>query len=147
MQRLVNGIVTTFHNNATLSTFQGITSQNASGPFYGLAPEATPMPYVTFYTIPGLSNNQGFTGNYDARAQMQFTVTGENLDTVMTNTELLCGVFDTLGSLTLAGGELCRKMVRMEEPRFITEPINEKGTRVYDGIVQYRFNVQRTRGV
>lgn len=145
MQRLVNAIVSTFHNNSTLSAFQGLIN-NASGPYYGLAPENTPFPYVTFTTVPGLANWQGFGANYGARAQIQFTVVGPDLDTVGTNTEALCNVFDGLGSLTLAGGEICRKPLRIEEPRFLTLGIDGKGRRIYSGIAQYRFVVQRVRG-
>lgn len=145
MQRLVNAIVTTFHNNATLSAFQGLIA-NASGPYYGLAPENTPFPYTTLYTIPGLTNQQGFGTGYIARAQVQFSVFGPNLDTVATNTEALCAAFDSLSSLTLAGGEVCRKPIRMEDPKFLALAVDGQGNRIYSGVVQYRFNVQRTRG-
>lgn len=145
MQRLVNAIVTTFHNNATLSAFQGLIANN-SGPYYGLAPENTQPPYTTIYTIPGLTNQQGFTSNYIARSQMQFSVFGADLDTVATNTEALCRVLDATSSISLSGGEVCRKPIRMEEPKYLTLAVDGMGNRIYSGIVQYRFNVQRTRG-
>ncbi len=147
MQRLANAIVSKFHGNATLSAFQGYsTLTNGSGPFFELAPARTPLPYVTYGNVPGLPNNQGFSSIYGARSQIQFTVRGADLDVVMTNTEALCKVFDTTSSLSLAGGEICRKPVRIEEPRFMPAGIDENGSQIYAGIAQYRFAVQRTRG-
>jgi hypothetical protein len=76
---------------------------------------------------------------------MQIDLYDTNLETVSANAETLCATFD-FQTLTLTGGQICRNILRLEEPRVITEGIEGSGKRVYHAIVQYRLNVQRTVG-
>ena len=147
MQRLINALVAYMQNtNNSMNGFIGFVN-NQSGPFLDLAPEITAFPYMTFTVIPGMENWQGFSTIYVAKAHIQFTLRDENADTVATNTEFVASQLDTLTTLTLSGGEIMRLPIRIEEPRYMAEPIDESGRRVYAGILEYRFNVQRTRGV
>jgi hypothetical protein len=143
MQRLLTALVSWFQNTAN-----GMTSLvGASGPFLDVAPEGTDFPYMTYTVIGGLPNWQGFDTTYAARCHLQFTLRGLVDTTVATNTELVASKLDVLGSLPLTDGEITRKPIRIEEPRIVAEPIDEDGQRVYAGILEYRFNVARVRGV
>lgn len=141
MQRLANAVIALIRANATLAAFAG-----AAGPYWGIAPEKTALPYIVITQVPGLENQQGFSPKYIARAQLQFAIRTDDLDDTADYTETFAAVFDAITSLTLAGGEKSRKPIRTEEPLYRQEPINQNGQRVYAGIVQYRFMVQRTRG-
>jgi len=143
MQKLLTSLCNWFKD-----TSNGMTTLiGAAGPYLDIAPEGTDFPYVTYTVIGGLPNWQGFTTTYVARCHLQFTLRDVVADTVATNTELVASKLDVLGSLTMTDGELTRRPIRIEEPRFVAEPIDENGQRVYAGILEYRFNVQRTRGV
>ena len=143
MQRLITSLRSWFQD-----TSNGMTSFiGASGPYLDVAPERTAFPYLVFTIIGGLPNWQGFSADYVARCHLQLTLRDVVDDTLATNTEMVASKLDTVGSLSLTNGEITRKPIRIEEPRFVVEPIDESGQRVYAGILEYRFNVQRTRGV
>lgn len=145
MQRLIEGIVSYMQGNATLNAFSGVNG-NSSGPFYDIAPENTTFPYVVINVVPGRQLLQGYSTKYVAPSEIQFTVRGTDLLTVGTNTETLCKFFDTISSLTLSGVELTRKPIRFQDPNYVSEPITTDGKRVYAGIIDYVFMVQRTKG-
>ncbi len=147
MQRLLTALVSYFQNtNNSMNSFIGFVD-NQSGPFLDVAIEGCGFPYTTYTVVGGTPNWQGFNPIYVARAHLQFTVRDTNADTVATNTEFMASQLDALTYLPLTGGELTRVPIRIEEPRYVAEPIEEVGKRVYAGILEYRFNVQRTRGV
>ena len=142
MQRLLNALVGWLQASSnSMSAFIGI-----HGPYLDVAPEGTPFPFMVYTVIPGTPNWQGFDSTYAARAHLQFSLWDVIADTVATNTEFLASKLDVLGSLTLAGNEYTRKPIRIEEPRYMAGPIEGTGQRAYGGILEYRFNVQRTRG-
>ena len=143
VQRLLNSLVSYFRDTSNSMT----SLIGASGPYHDIAPEGTAFPYMTYTVIGGMPNWQGFSTTYVARCHLQITLRDVVDDTLATNTEFVASKLDTLGGLTLTNGELVRTPIRIEEPRFMAEPIDENGQRVYAGILEYRFNVQRTRGV
>ncbi len=147
MQRLLTSLIAYFQNpNNSMNSFIGLVN-NQSGPFLDVAVEGCGFPFMTYTIIGGTPNWQGFDSVYVSRVHLQFSIHGLNANTVATNTEFLASKLDTLTTLTLTGGENMRLPIRIEEPRYMAEPIDEDGQRVYAGILEYRFNVQRTRGV
>jgi hypothetical protein len=146
MQRLANAVFAFIRANATIAAFAGVAPGGAVGPFLDLAPAGTLFPYMVISQIPGMPNTQFFGTAYVGRVHLQFKIIGPSLETVAGHCETFCTIFDAIASLTLTGGEVTRKPLRMEEPRFIHEPIAGDGSRIYSGIIQYRFAVQRARG-
>ncbi len=147
MQRFLNALVAYMQNtNNSMNGFIGFAN-NQSGPFLDVAVEGCGFPYTTYTVVGGTPNWQGFSTIYVAKVHLQLTVRDTNPDTVATNTEFMASKLDTLTTLTLASPEVTRLPIRIEEPRYAAEPIDENGQRVYAGILEYRFNVQRTRGV
>lgn len=147
MQELVKAIVANVQGNATLSAFAGTAPGGALGPFFSKAPEGTQPPYTVFSIVAGLENWQGFTANYAERAEIRFAVRSSvGLNDAMTKTETFASVYDALTGLTLGGGEICRKPTRINAPIYFMEPVDGTGTRIFNGVLSYRFSVQRARG-
>ena len=146
MQRLVNAVVALIIANGTLSAFAGVAPGGALGPFYGLAPEGTQPPYIVIAQIPGLDNLQGWSTAYVGRVQLQFACVAATAATAAANAETFCTVFDVLSSITLTNGEICRKPIRLEEPRIGPSGMYGTAVRVFQVIAQYQFNVQRAKG-
>ena len=142
MKRLLDAVVAYISADEQMQAFMGI-----GGP-YTFMPEPTPaLPFILITQIGGTPNWQGFSRTYVARAHLQITLWDRDAIEVQTNAEYVCSKLDVLGSLTLGGVELCRLPIRVEEPRFLPITSDVDGVAKFGCVLEYRFNVQRTRGV
>ena len=143
MKALLTAVKTIIANNSTCQTFMGI-----GGPYVLALPQPTPAyPYVLISQMSGTTNWQGFGSTYVARPHLRFGVWDRDQDVCITHTEFLANLLDVTSNWSISNGEQCRLPIRIEEPRFLPAQVDVNGILVFGGILDYRFNVQRTRGV
>ena len=142
MKRLMDALALFIAEDPEMQKFMG-----RGGPFKYMPEPTRDLPYIMLTQIGGMPNIQGFTRNYIARAHIRIMLWDRDAEAVMTNGEYVTTKLDVLGSLSLGGGELCRLPIRIEEPRFVPMLPDRDGVSIFGCALEYRFNVQRTRGV
>ena len=142
MKRLVDALVAFMAANLDMQQFIGI-----GGP-YSFFPQPYPaMPFTIITQVGGTPNWQGFGANYVSRPHLRITLWDRDADQVMTNGEFVASVLEVKNSWSLGGSDICRLPIRIEEPRLLEMPPDEDGLQSFGCVLEFRFNVQRTRGV
>jgi len=142
MLRVMNALQALMAANATMQTFIGI-----GGPFLSLPQPYPALPYTMLTQVGGTPNWQSFQGIYVARSQIRITLWDRDQQQNWTNGEFVASVLDVQSSWTLGGSDECRLPIRIEEPRYLEMSPDKNGMKVFGCVLDYRFNVQRTRGV
>ncbi len=142
MKRLLDAVVALMAANETMQGFVGI-----GGPFLTMPQPHPALPFAMITVVGGTPNWQGFTANYVARLHLRITLWDRDQANVMTNGEFVASVLDVQSNWSLGGSDICRLPIRIEEPRLIEMPPDDEGLATFGSVLEYRFNVQRTRGV
>jgi hypothetical protein len=156
MKALLDAVVK--YMQATSTGFRdfigGYTSGNNTqmGPFQGKAPSVPPnntpdFPFVTFDII-AQDSDQGFLVPLQMveKPLIRFHLYDDDPDRISENLETFTDKMDTLMSLDLGAGEMCRSIIRRGNAVQFPEPISKGVRQSFHWMVSYEFRNARNRG-